>query len=149
MRKKLKTFLGLATVVLAGLIGGWMIWISMKSQALVQPQESAISNYGLEIREIKVGEKWIRVELAKTDIERAKGLSGRPSLSPNTGLLFIFPRPSYYSFWMKDMKIPLDLIWIDESWMVIDITRNVSPDTYPLGYQPRQAAKFVLEVNAG
>ena len=51
----------------------------------------------------------IKVELAITPEARAQGLSGRPSLSENEGVLFVFDKPDKYSFWMKNMNFPLDI----------------------------------------
>jgi len=89
----------------------------------------------------------LRVELARTDDERIKGLSGRASLSGVDGMLFIFPESGYHTIWMKDMKFPIDIIWIDEHMQIIGIDKSVTPDTYPRLYRPSRPAKYVLETN--
>ncbi len=91
----------------------------------------------------------IEVELADTSAKRMKGLSGRQSLAPDKGLLFLFNRPGIYSFWMKDMNFPIDIIWIGPDYRIVDITYNLTPDTFPKSFRPQMPAKFVLEVNAG
>jgi uncharacterized membrane protein (UPF0127 family) len=94
----------------------------------------------------------IAVELAVSDEEKMRGLSGRPSLFQNAGMLFIFSRPDYYRFWMPNMNFPIDFIWIDETGRIIGITENAPPlaDTSkPVWYLPPLPAKYVLEVNAG
>ena len=107
---------------------------------------------GLAQKEILVGGQKLSVEIAVTPEELAKGLGGRESLGENQGMLFIFAKPSVYSFWMKDMKISLDFIWILND-KIIDITENVPPPKNSLAplpiYQPKEAADKVLEVNAG
>ena len=91
----------------------------------------------------------IVVEIADTDAARARGLSGRPALAKNTGMLFVFATADDQSFWMKDMNFPLDIIWLDDHWRVIDVTQNISPKDFPKTYGPRAPARYVLEVNAG
>src|SRR3989338_4036642 len=90
-------------------------------------------------------------DVADTDAKRAQGLSGRESMAENYGILFVFEEPAQYSFWMKDMKFPLDFLWIRDG-KIIEITQNVPPPA--LGEQPQTIAPrvpidMVLEVNAG
>ena len=54
--------------------------------------------------QIKVGDDIFLIEIADTAEERTRGLSGRLGLTPNRGMLFLFPKPDLYVFWMKDMK---------------------------------------------
>ncbi len=98
---------------------------------------------------ITIGETKIAVEIADTAETRAQGLSGRDSLTENTGLLFIFDTASQPGFWMKDMNFPIDIIWLDESWKIVDVTTNALPEKYPEIYLPRSPVRYVLEVNAG
>ncbi len=60
------------------------------------------------------------VMLAKTDAERIKGLSGRDKLGTNEGMLFVFKDPGIYPFWMKNMKFPIDIIYINKYYMEIN-----------------------------
>ncbi|MBI2065143.1 MAG: DUF192 domain-containing protein [Candidatus Yanofskybacteria bacterium] len=91
----------------------------------------------------------IKVEIADEPNEQSQGLSGRESLANDSGMLFVFPQPIITGFWMKDMKFSLDLIWIDERGKIIEITKNISPVTYPETFLPPSPIKYVLEVNAG
>ena len=50
---------------------------------------------------------------------------------------------------MKEMNFPIDIIWLDDNWRVIDLTKNISEKDFPKIYQPRLPARYVLEVNAG
>lgn len=90
----------------------------------------------------------VAVTVAKTEEERKQGLSGVEGLREQAGKLFIFDRPDTYGIWMKDMLFPIDIIWISEDLRVVDIHENVSPDTYPTIFSPREPARFVLEANA-
>ena len=97
---------------------------------------------------VYINDAKIEVELADSVQKRAEGLSGRENLGRNQGMLFVFERPDYYSFWMKDMNFALDVIWIDENKKIVDITKNILPESYPKKFQPHEPAKYVLEVNA-
>lgn len=87
------------------------------------------------------------LEYAVTREEQEKGLMSRDSLPKNSGMLFIYPRPARLAFWMKNTKIPLDIIFIDEQGYVngIDYLQPLSLDKV---YSPPQT-KYALEVNHG
>jgi uncharacterized membrane protein (UPF0127 family) len=92
-----------------------------------------------------------RWEIALTDAEHSRGLSGRTSLDPNTGMVFVFERPWYYPFWMKDTNFPLDIVWLNQD-RVVDVAtlRAVSSSqAWPDSHVPVTKADRVLEVNAG
>lgn len=98
---------------------------------------------------IKVGERSVKVTLADTPNERAQGLSGRKTLRDDEGMLFIFETQGMYGFWMKDMLIPIDIMWISNEGVVVDIHKNVSPATYPSVFRSKVPIKYVLELAAG
>lgn len=94
------------------------------------------------------GEAVVRVELARTASERARGLMFRRSLPPDIGMLFLFPSDGDWSFYMRNTHIPLDIIFIDANARVV----GVLPDMRPLDETPRRVgrpSRYVLEVNAG
>lgn len=103
---------------------------------------------------VTIREHTICVEIRDTDAERQRGLSGRDPLREKHGMLFLFPLPGKYTFWMKEMKFALDFLWIRDS-RVVDITQNVPPPEAgtPLNqlkvYGPAQEVDQVLELNAG
>jgi len=90
-----------------------------------------------------------RFEIADSDAEHAQGLSGRRAVPPGHGLLFIFDRPDRYGFWMKDMLISIDIIWLADDGTILEIEEGVSPDTYPTPFYPPVPVKFVLETRVG
>ena len=98
---------------------------------------------------LKVNNTYINVEIVDTAEERARGLSGRSSISDGDGMLFIFDKLGFHSFWMKDMNFPIDIIWIGEDYKIVDITKSVFPDSFPQTFQSQVPAKYVLEVSAG
>ena len=76
----------------------------------------------------------------------------RKSLPQEQGMLFIFLREDYWSFWMKNTLIPLDIIWMDAQGVIVDMIENVQPwvsDQEPPNLRPVYKAKYVLEANAG
>ncbi len=117
---------------------------------LICPAAQYASRYKTAV--LKLNNCSIRVEIADTPALRRRGLSGRKSLAENAGMLFIFERPEYYYFWMKDMNFALDLIWVLNG-KIVDITPHVSPPAGPVRrltrYRPSSPADRVLEVKAG
>ncbi|MBI5645098.1 DUF192 domain-containing protein [Candidatus Kaiserbacteria bacterium] len=91
----------------------------------------------------------VHVTLADTEAEREQGLGGRESLSSDEGMLFVFPQEGEYGFWMKDMHIPIDIVWISRQGTVVFLAQNVTPDTYPHVFTPNRDAQYVLELRAG
>lgn len=94
------------------------------------------------------------VELATTPEARAQGLMFRESIDETKGMLFIFPEEGFYSFWMKNTKIALDIIWLDSDGKVVFISRDTQPcqegqeEPCPT-IMPDELAKYVLELKAG
>ena len=91
----------------------------------------------------------MRVDIANTPEMREHGLSGRAGLADGEGMLFVFPEDGPHAFWMKDMRFPIDIVWLSHEWEVVDITSHVSPDTYPTAFSPQTPARYVLELPAG
>ena len=91
----------------------------------------------------------VNVEVAKTEIERRNGLSNRQYLGDYDGMWFIFDEDVKNSFWMKDMLIPLDIIFVDSSGFIVDIKDNNAPctDSYCPSIFPSTSYRYVLEVN--
>lgn len=115
-----------------------------------------------ETKTVKIGNTSIKVDVADTDAERQKGLSGRSSLEKDSGMLFVINNNKVTpTFWMKDMKIAIDIIWILSSSSdvkegeIIQIDKNVEPPAFNTPdnklklYSPKSAVDYVLEVNSG
>ncbi len=103
---------------------------------------------------LQMGNTLIDVEIADNTTKRKQGLGGRKSLASDSGMLFIFDKPDRYTFWMKGLVFPLDMIWIRDD-KVVDFIKNATPpspdqkdETLPI-YAPNQPIDKVLEVNAG
>ena len=94
------------------------------------------------------GETTRRLEVAETDRDREQGLSGRANLGADTGMIFVFDEPDQYGFWMKDMKFPIDILWLDRDKKIVTILESVSPNSYPKVFQPTEEAMYVIELEA-
>lgn len=75
----------------------------------------------------------------------------RESLAQNEGMLFVFDRDVQCGMWMKNVRFPLDMLWIDRNKKIVDIKENVPPcKTLPCPvYKSDAYVRYVLEVNAG
>ena len=94
--------------------------------------------------------KCFKLEIADTNEERSTGLMNHESLQEDAGMWFVFDKDDKHLFWMKDMKFPIDIIWIDSNYNVVDIKRDARPckDDCEI-YSPSKEVRYVLEVNAG
>ena len=99
--------------------------------------------------ELRVDNHKISLEIVRTTAAQAQGLGGRSSMPADEGMLFVQDTPAVACFWMKGMRFPLDIIWLDGAKKVVGIRPNVLPSTYPKSFCPDQPAKYVVELNAG
>ncbi|MBI2012192.1 DUF192 domain-containing protein [Candidatus Daviesbacteria bacterium] len=103
---------------------------------------------------VKINEVSIQAEVADSPEKRRQGLGGRKSLDQGSGMLFIMDEKKRHTFWMKNLKFSIDLIWIDED-KVVDIISDVPPpkegeiDANLPTFSPSLPADKVLEVNGG
>ena len=88
------------------------------------------------------------VEVAKTKEERKIGLMYRKKLLNNEGMLFIFPREKIIQLWMKNTYIPLDVIFISENKVIVDIKKNMEKLSETI-VKSKVKSRYVLEFNAG
>jgi uncharacterized protein len=91
-------------------------------------------------------------DLALTQDQQIKGLAIRNHVNESEGMLFVFQHPSRQSFWMKDMKFPIDIIWLNANRSVVYIVSNLEPCPirgYCPGFLPDSDSLYVLETSAG
>lgn len=98
---------------------------------------------------LQIGGQTVRLEIAQDDAEWEAGLSGRAGLPLHTGLWFAFRDTAYHGIWMKDMRFPIDILWLDTALRIVGIKENARPDSYPSIFRPPQPARYVLEIAAG
>lgn len=116
--------------------------------------ESAISNDDDHTRLVTLPDGTsVRVEVMIHPNDMMRGMMFRESLAPDRGMLFIHGGLGHYPYWMFQVKMPLDIIWMDASRTIVEISENTPP--CPEGskkcqtYGGKQPAQFVLEMAAG
>lgn len=103
---------------------------------------------GVVVVETAAGPLRFPVELALTDGERQRGLMYRERLDPDAGMLFVFERERIQSFWMKNTRIPLDMIYIDDRGTIAGIVEGAEPLTLT-SRRVSRPSRYVLELIAG
>lgn len=94
----------------------------------------------------------LSAEIPVTGELMSKGLSVKNQLRENESMLFVFEEPLRHTFWMKDMKFPIDIIWIDSNGKIVHIEENLMPCPLVLicpSYAPNADSQYVLETIAG
>lgn len=101
-------------------------------------------------RVIRIQGTAFKAEVAANSSEFQKGLSGRSCIKPDQAMLFAFTQPGQYPFWMKDMKFPLDFVWVNKDSQVVATRVNVQPSSYPRQFanSSDHPAKYVIELQA-
>lgn len=104
--------------------------------------------------ELEFDNALVYVALAGTRTERMMGLSRQKDIGEDEGLLFNFEKSDRHGIWMKDMYFPIDIIWLDKDWKIVDIKEDARPESYKSvtnaeTYYPQKNALYVLEVTAG
>jgi uncharacterized membrane protein (UPF0127 family) len=101
---------------------------------------------------VELGGQRYQVEIADDDDERARGLMFRDELAAGTGMIFLHDREEPQAYWMKNTKIPLDILYFDKARKLVAQQRDVPPcsagDACP-PYPSHAPARYVLELNAG
>ena len=111
---------------------------------------SFVASHFKPTTEVRLGSGVFGLDKADTEATRTQGLSGVKKLGPNEGMLFVFDTNDTHGIWMKDMNIPLDIIWLNESKKVVYIVKNAPPeDVVKTIYSPKDAARYVIELSAG
>lgn len=90
----------------------------------------------------------IDLEIADNDYERQLGLMNRKEMKENEGMIFIFPKQDYQSFWMRNTLISLDMIFVNDQKKIVTIhknTKTLSDQSYP----STAPSMYVVEVLAG
>ena len=101
---------------------------------------------------VELGNQRYAIEIADDDAERARGLMFRDALPTGHGMLFIHDAEEPQAYWMKNTKIPLDILYFDDERKLVAQQRDVPPcslgDGFP-SYPSDAPARYVLELNAG
>jgi uncharacterized membrane protein (UPF0127 family) len=100
---------------------------------------------------VELGGKTFNVEIADTSEKQGLGLMFRDEMAADAGMLFIFPNEAPRSFWMKNTRIALDIMYFDKELRMVSISADTPPCkiTRCPSYPSVGAAMYVLELNAG
>lgn len=100
---------------------------------------------------VELGGKTFKVEIADTAEKQALGLMFRDSMADDEGMIFVFPNEAPRSFWMKNTRIPLDIMYFDKDLKMVSISADTPPCRVSRcpSYPSTGPAMYVLELNAG
>ena len=119
----------------------WKIWLLLLLISF--SAKSAFSS------EISINQQTYEIEIASNAEQRRLGLMHRKSLGQNQGLLLVYPASGNHKIWMKNMLIPLTLIWINDDFAVVQVTQVKPCVKNPCKiYSSPHASRFVLELSA-
>ncbi|HMQ50285.1 MAG TPA: DUF192 domain-containing protein [Saprospiraceae bacterium] len=90
----------------------------------------------------------IDIEVKQNDVDRQQGMMWRKSMKDTQGMLFIMDRAEQQSFWMLNTYVPLDIIYVDENYRILNIAKNTKPQSLDPVFS-KGAALYVVEVIAG
>ena len=107
------------------------------------------SNASQAVIRTKSGDRHIiSIEIADTFASKSKGLSLRPQICDNCGMLFVYKRIQRLNFWMKDTEFALDIAFLDENMKILEIIRNMKPFSEEV-VSSSVPAKYALEMPNG
>lgn len=106
----------------------------------------------IQLREVTLpaGQKVFAEVMMRQD-DMARGMMHRPQLPADRALLFIFAKPGKYTFWMLNVQVPLDIVWMDRNRVITEIVRNAEPcpEKPCRSYGTSEQSQFVLEFAGG
>lgn len=140
MRQTWIAILGLAVIV------GALVY-AFQSSIFEVPKPDIFLSY--DETTVSLGTISYRAWIADTEAKRIKGLGDIIELKQDQAMVFVFPTQGYWGIHMKDMYFPIDILWLDQDFTVVDLKENVSPKTFPEVFEPRTPAQYVIEFNAG
>ena len=127
-------------------------WATISPAKMVDQVGKAATTSKLATITTQNGAK-ISAEIADTPAKRSKGLMYRTHMPLDHGMIFIFRKSERHIFWMKNTKMPLDIIWLDSDHKVVHIEHNVPictrTDEGCPRYRSNKDAQYVLELGSG
>ena len=102
---------------------------------------------GLSVVKMKIGKQSYNLEVARTETQQEKGLMKRDSMPEDHGMIFVFPDEQMRSFWMKNTRFPLDILFLDSRGKVVSIHQMRAYDESNTSSD--QPAQYAIELNKG
>src|SRR5205823_3858649 len=98
--------------------------------------------------------KTVIAETMVRDVDQMRGMMFRDSLAKDRGMLFIHRNEDQVPYWMYQVRIPLDIVWLDQQRRIVEISANTPPCTFKSArdcpsYGGHEKARYVLELAAG
>lgn len=154
------TVIAIVAAAVVGIIGGILLLVTPITSVTGPANEQQelvigganLSNSGYRQVNVTVNNVTIVADIAATNDQRTKGLAVKDTLNEDEGMLFVFSTSREHSFWMKNMKFPIDIIWISEYNEVVHIEHSLEPcepDAFCPTYKPDRNSLYVLETVAG
>lgn len=150
---------GAAVLLIAGIVlylyPEIMIMIEGKESQLQQtPDQEQIRTVSDSYPQVNVtvNHQILIADISATNELRTRGLSVKDALAEDEAMLFVFDIEGEHRFWMKDMKFPIDIIWISSDKNVVDIEHNLQPCDLGLfcpSYEPEGDSLYALETVGG
>ncbi len=152
--------IAIAAAAAAGIIGGAILYIGPLTRTASEPETgqrdlvmgwATPSNNAYRQVNITVNGVELLADIAATSDQKSMGLGVKDTLNDNEAMLFLFKTESKHTFWMKDMKFQIDIIWLDADKEVVHIEHSLEPcmpDSCPT-YTPNDDSLYVLETVAG
>ncbi|WP_290660062.1 DUF192 domain-containing protein [Ignavibacterium sp.] len=148
--KKKSDFKKITVIIAVVLIGAFLIFNNFVKSPEKEMEFYTFTKEGELIFSDSLGNTKAKIdlEIADDEYQRQLGLMNRKEMTENQGMLFIFPRQDYLSFWMRNTFLSLDMIFVDENKTIVTIHKNtlILSDT---SYPSTKPAKYVVEVLAG
>ncbi|HEY3094689.1 MAG TPA: DUF192 domain-containing protein [Nitrososphaera sp.] len=155
------TIVAIAAAAAAGIIAIAIMYVNPSTLATSEPETkqqdlavgvATLSNNGFRQVKITVNGVDLVADIAETGDQQSKGLSVKDILNENEAMLFPFKKEGQHTFWMKGMKFPIDIIWIDSYKEVVHIEHSLDPcvpNSFCPTYTPSERSFYVLETAAG
>ncbi len=123
----------LVAIVLLIVIGGTLLWWQMEEDGSL----------------LRLDGHSYHITVMRTTNQLQKGLSGTDGLAANDAMVFSFPRDDSWPMWMKGMKYPIDMVWLNDGGEVVYTVKDAQPSSYPKTFQSPAPARYVIELPAG
>jgi uncharacterized membrane protein (UPF0127 family) len=123
-----------------------------QSQQTIIQQEVTSEDGSYAQVNITVNDQVLIANISANPEQRTAGLSSKDALAQNEAMLFVFDNEAAHRFWMKDMKFPIDIIWINSDKIVVDIEHTLQPCNLGVlcsTYEPDDDSLYVLETVSG
>ena len=153
------TIIAIVAAAAAGIVAGSVLLVipAMSVREIEEEPENIIggvtpNNSGYRQVNITVNHVKLVADIAENGTQRSKGLSVKDTLNENEGMLFVFSTEREHSFWMKNMKFPIDIIWLDDDQEVVHVEHSLepcTPDSFCPSFKPDRNSLYVLETVAG